>query len=109
GSEPLIDVDASEHICLLPDRAVLDVRIVERLHKMVDKGALDEVAALLALDLDSALPAMKAIGVPEFSDHLAGKTDLETALRLATFSTRQYVKRQTTWLRHQIGAHWTVC
>ncbi|MGL4488163.1 MAG: tRNA (adenosine(37)-N6)-dimethylallyltransferase MiaA, partial [Rhizobiaceae bacterium] len=46
GSEPLIDVDASEHICLLPDRAVLDVRIVERLHKMVDKGALDEVAAL---------------------------------------------------------------
>jgi tRNA dimethylallyltransferase len=106
GSEPLIAVEASEHVCLLPERSVLDGRIVARLHKMIAQGALDEVAALSALMLDPALPAMKAIGVPEFRDHIAGKTDLETALRLATFSTRQYVKRQTTWLRHQLGAQW---
>ncbi len=107
-SAPLIDVDQSEHICLLPDRAILDERIVRRLNMMVREGALDEVAALVALGLDPALPSMKAIGVPEFSDHLSGKTDLETALRLATFSTRQYVKRQTTWLRHQLGPQWLI-
>lgn len=106
GSEPLIDVHASEKICLLPERPVLDVRVLERLHKMVQQGALDEVSALLALKLDAALPSMKAIGVPEFIDHVAGKTDLDTALRLANFSTRQYVKRQTTWFRHQLGANW---
>jgi tRNA dimethylallyltransferase len=106
GSEPLIDLGTSDYFCLLPDRAVLDVRVVSRLHKMVEEGALREVAALQALRLDPALPAMKAIGVPEFTDHLDGKTDLETAIRLATFSTRQYVKRQTTWLRHQLGPQW---
>ncbi len=106
GSEPLIDLNSSEYICLLPDRAVLDVRIIARLHKMVEEGALSEVAALRALALDPALPSMKAIGVPEFMDHLDGKTNLETAIRLANFSTRQYVKRQTTWLRHQLGPQW---
>ena len=109
GSDPLIDVAASDHMYLLPDRAVLDERIVKRLQTMVEIGALDEVKALMALHLDPALPAMKAIGVPEFMDHLAGKTDLETALRLANFSTRQYVKRQATWLRHQLGPQWRSC
>jgi tRNA dimethylallyltransferase len=107
-SRPLIDVETSDHIYLMPERAVLDVRIVARLHKMVRDGALEEVAKLRALHLDPALPAMKAIGVPEFTGYLAGKMDLEAALRLVTFSTRQYVKRQTTWLRHQTGPQWSI-
>jgi tRNA dimethylallyltransferase len=106
GSAPLIDVETSEKLCLMPERSVLDVRVIDRLQRMVKTGALEEVAALVALQLDKALPAMKAIGVPEFIDHVVGKTDLETALRLANFSTRQYVKRQTTWFRHQLGADW---
>jgi tRNA dimethylallyltransferase len=109
GSEPLIDVGASEHLCVLPERSLIDVRVINRLHKMVEEGALDEVSQLLTLGLDPSLPAMKAIGVPEFADHISGKTDLETALRLANFATRQYVKRQTTWLRHQLGPHWQYC
>ncbi len=106
GSEPLVDVDASEKICLLPERSVLDERVIARLHRMVKTGALEEVAALMALQLDKTLPAMKAIGVPEFIDHVIGNSDLETALRLANFSTRQYVKRQTTWFRHQLATNW---
>ncbi len=106
-TKPLIDLDRVERILLLPDRALLSQRIVTRLAQMVDKGALDEVRALLALDLDAALPAMKAIGVPEFAAHVRGETSLETALELAAISTRQYAKRQSTWFRNQPGPEWS--
>ncbi len=105
-TEPLIDMVHAERFLLLPDRALLSPRIETRLRQMADKGALDEVRALLALDLDPALPAMKAIGVPEFAAHLRGETNLETALERAAISTRQYAKRQSTWFRNQLGPEW---
>jgi tRNA dimethylallyltransferase len=73
---PLIDMDRAERIVLLPDRALLSGRIAARLSQMAETGALEEVRALIALDLDPALPAMKAIGVPEFAAHLRGETGL---------------------------------
>jgi tRNA dimethylallyltransferase len=105
-SEPLIDMARADCICLLPDRAVLAGRIAKRLRLMVEHSALGEVLALVALKLDPALPAMKAIGVPEFSAHLRGEIGLETAIALAAISTRQYAKRQSTWLRNQLGPEW---
>ena len=85
---------------------MLASRIEQRLQLMVERGALEEVRALMDLRLNAALPAMKAIGVPEFAAHLRGETDLETALRLAGNSTRQYAKRQYTWFRNQCGLEW---
>jgi tRNA dimethylallyltransferase len=105
-SAPLIDIDSADHILLLPDRPLLSQRIAVRLRQMVDKGALDEVRALLALGLNPALPAMKAIGVPEFAAHVRGEASLETALEMAAISTRQYAKRQSTWFRNQLGPEW---
>ncbi len=105
-SAPLIDMERADRILLLPDRAVLSERIERRLRQMVDNGALDEVGALLALKLDPALPAMKAIGVPELAAHVRGETGLEAALQLAAISTRQYAKRQSTWFRNQLGPEW---
>ncbi len=56
--------------------------------------------ALLALDLDPALPAMRAHGVPELSAYLRGELDLEEAARRVELVTGQYTKRQATWFRH---------
>ena len=67
---------------------------------MLEAGALDEVRALLALDLDPALPAMRAHGVPELSAHLRGELTLEEAVRRIELVTGQYTKRQATWFRH---------
>jgi tRNA dimethylallyltransferase len=67
---------------------------------MLREGALDEVRALLALDLDPALPAMRAHGVPELSAHLRGETSLDTAKHRIELVTGQYTKRQATWFRH---------
>lgn len=93
-------------LCLLPPRPDLYAACDRRLEAMVAPaeghgGAVEEVAHLLALDLDPALPALKAVGVPEFTAYLAGEANLEQALVRAQQATRRYAKRQTTWLRHQ--------
>ena len=56
--------------------------------------------ALLALGLDTALPAMRAHGVPEISGFLRGEWSLEHAARRTELVTGQYTKRQATWFRH---------
>lgn len=87
-------------VCL-PERSVLYAACDARVRAMVAQGALAEVEALRALDLDPALPVMKALGVAEFGRHLEGRLALEDAIRLVQTKTRRYAKRQTTWLRTQ--------
>lgn len=87
-------------IRLDPPRPVLAEAIATRFAAMLAQGAVEEVAALLALGLDPALPAMRAHGVPEISALLRGELSLEEAGRRTELVTRQYTKRQATWFRH---------
>ena len=91
-------------ILLMPPREALYAAIGARFAAMMERGALEEVAALRARGLDPALPAMKALGVPELSRHLDGEIAREAALSAARQATRRYAKRQITWFRHQIVA-----
>ena len=88
-------------VVLEPARDALYAVCDRRLAAMATGGALEEVQALLARGLDPSLPAMKALGVPEFSRHILGQTSLSTAIEEAQRSTRRYAKRQFTWFRHQ--------
>ena len=88
-------------IALEPTRAELYARCDARLEMMLSKGALAEVEALLARNLDPALPALKAVGVQPLAAYLRGETTLETALTAAQQDTRRYAKRQMTWMRGQ--------
>jgi tRNA dimethylallyltransferase len=99
----LLDEFSLERIVLNPDRDVLRARIARRFEAMFESGAVEEVEALLALDLDPSLPGMKAIGVPEISAWLDGKLSREEAIELATIATRQYAKRQRTWFRNRMS------
>ncbi len=93
-------------IVLMPPRAEMYAAIDARFEGMITAGALDEVRALDRLGLDPALPAMKAVGVRELRGHLRGEGDLEAAVEAAKRASRNYAKRQCTWLRHQVtGAH----
>lgn len=90
-------------------RLVLDVPRVElyrrcdtRLEAMLDEGALDEVRALLAQKLDPELPLMRAVGVEALAAHIAGHLDRDEAIRQAQTQTRNYAKRQLTWLRRNM-------
>jgi tRNA dimethylallyltransferase len=103
---PLVDAESATKIVIEPDRAELSERIETRLSRMVAEGAQEEVRALLAMHLDPALPAMKAIGVREFSGVLDGTVTQAEAIAAAAAATRRYAKRQATWFRHQLGPGW---
>jgi len=92
-----------ERFVLNPDRDVLRARIARRFEMMFASGAVEEVQALRALDLDPALPVMKAIGVREIGDWLDGVIGRDEAITLATIATHQYAKRQRTWFRNRMG------
>lgn len=101
SGEPAIDGWMA--VALEPPRAELYARCDARLHAMVVGGAVEEVRALMARDLDPALPAMKAVGVREFAAHLRGETGLDAAVAAAQQETRRYAKRQLTWMRGQMA------
>jgi tRNA dimethylallyltransferase len=99
---PLIDRGKVACIVVEPDRALLHDRIAARAEGMIAEGAIDEARALIALGLDPELPAMKAIGVRELGDHIAGRASLSEAIAGIKTETRRYAKRQMTWFRHQM-------
>lgn len=77
-----------------------------RLLDMVAGGAVEEVRALQARaaeeGLDPALPIFKALGYRPLAAHLRGETTLDAAIVETQQQTRNYAKRQETWLRHQL-------
>jgi len=93
---------ATERMFINIDRSELYARAEARFDVMMAEGALEEVRALLALALSSALPAMRAIGVPELAAYLRGQLSLEEAIVRAKTATRHYIKRQLTWWRGQM-------
>lgn len=91
---------------LLPDRQALYDRCDRRFARMLQAGAVAEAEALLARNLDPMLPVMRAIGVPEIAGYLRGDWPLAEAEARGAQATRNYAKRQFTWLRHQPPPAW---
>jgi tRNA dimethylallyltransferase len=106
GMPAILDPDRALKIFLDVDRAELHRRIDARFDAMLAAGALDEVRALAARDLDPMLPAMKAHGVPWLRRHLRGEIGPAEAAAGGKADTRRYTKRQVTWFRHQMPG-WT--
>lgn len=88
-------------IALTPPRIRLYNRIDRRFASMMMEGAMDEARALAERNLDPALPAMKAHGMPWLLSYLRGEISADTAAEYAKRDTRRYAKRQFTWISHQ--------
>jgi len=88
-------------LALLPqDRAVLHERIAARFRAMLTAGLVEEVRQLyLRGDLGPELPAMRAVGYRQVWAYLAGEISYEELPERAIVATRQYARRQLTWLR----------
>ena len=93
-------------IVLMPERQWVYDRCDARFEQMLENGAIEEVEALLERDLSPDLPVMRAIGVPEITQLIAGEITREEAISAGGQSTRQYAKRQFTWLRNQCPPEW---
>jgi tRNA dimethylallyltransferase len=102
----LIDPDRARKLVVLPERKLLHQRIDRRFAQMMDLGAVEEVKALLSLDVPSESPVMKAIGVSQIAAMLSGEMSRDEVIEKASAATRQYAKRQMTWFRNQMDETW---
>ncbi len=88
-----------------PDRDTLYARCNARFDQMVETGILDEVAALDALigngTVPEKAPITHALGFHPLRTHLHGNMSLDDAIERAKQETRNYAKRQVTWLNNQ--------
>lgn len=98
--------------CLLPERETHRARIEQRLHVMLGGNMLEEVAAFAArVDSGAVQPTaqlVKAHGFRAFAAMLKGDMGRHEAIERTVNETRQYAKRQKTWMRHQIVADETL-
>jgi tRNA dimethylallyltransferase len=97
--QPILDLNETIPLAVSIDRDVLAERIDKRFAQMVEEGALDEALQLKALNFDPTLPVMLALGVGPLVRHVAGEITLGEAIEMGAAETRQYAKRQRTWLR----------
>ncbi len=92
-------------IALIPEnRAWLHARLEQRFDQMLTQGVVDEVRRLLARgDLNTHLPAIRAVGYRQIWDYLINEIDYNQMRDRAIVATRQLAKRQMTWLRSEKG------
>ena len=95
-------------IAIMPPRVALYERINQRFDHMLMHGAIDEVARLMARQLDSDVPLMKALGVAPIAAFLQGDITKDAAASIAKRDIRRYAKRQMTWARNNFNAQITV-
>jgi tRNA dimethylallyltransferase len=92
-------------LALVPsDRSVLHRRIAERFDVMLAEGLVGEVEALRAkYRLDAGLPSMRCVGYRQVWAVLEGEQPATGLRDRGIFATRQFAKRQLTWLRTTAG------
>jgi len=88
-------------VALVPDNDLNDQRIAHRAIKMVQNGWIEEVERLKRAGYLPSDPGFRAIGYPEWWKVLAGEMKADEAVERITVATRQYAKRQRTWLRSE--------
>ncbi len=81
------------------ERQKLYERINLRVDKMVQQGLFQEVEGLLKQGISKDCQPMKAIGYKEIISFLEGEIDKQTAVDLVKQHSRNYAKRQMTFLR----------
>jgi tRNA dimethylallyltransferase len=90
-------------VVLTVPRPVLHQRILRRAEQMVERGVIEEVAAVLSEGLPENAPGLDSIGMREAVDYLQGRIPRDQVAAAIATSTRQYAKRQETWFRHQLA------
>jgi tRNA dimethylallyltransferase len=101
---PVLTAEPGQAFVVSPPRDVLVHRIDARCEAMLGQGAIDEVSALAALGLDETLPAMRALGVGPIRRLVEGRLARQQVSEAMKIETRQYAKRQLTWLRRNMSA-----
>lgn len=90
---------AGPGFCIVRHTDELDARIARRAEQMLRDGAIEEVAALEGLTLSTT--ASKTLGLAQVQEYLKGRLTRSELVSAISLATRQYAKRQRTWLRRE--------
>jgi tRNA dimethylallyltransferase len=90
-------------IALDVPREDLYARIDARVDRMIAAGLVEEARALLP---QREANALRTVGYREFFEHFDDRITLEEAIELIKQHTRNYAKRQLTWLRRDPDWKW---
>jgi len=104
SSQKIRDVDYIK-VGLWVDKDDLNLMISDRVDEMILKGFVNEVEELRNR-YSSKLKPFRSIGYKEICDYLDSKITLEDAINLIKIRTRQFAKRQRTWLRKDSEIIW---
>ncbi len=96
------DFDIKKY-AILWDRQELIERIDKRVDMMMEQGLLEEAKALYP---KRHLNALNTVGYKELFAYFDGDCSLDEAVEQIKIHTRQYAKRQMTWLRKDTGYQW---
>ena len=88
------------------NRDDLRARIDRRVDIMVEEGLLQEVQSLLSSGIPRTATALQAIGYKQFLAVEEGCATVDEAVEEVKLRSRQYAKRQLTWLRRNEAIHW---
>ena len=88
------------------DREEMKRAIDARVDGMVEAGLFEEVQSLLAAGVPRSATAMQAIGYKEALSFFDGRATREEAAAEIKLRSRQYAKRQLTWLRRDRDIYW---
>lgn len=90
-------------IGLNTERALLYQRINQRVDSMLEEGLLEEARFVYEL---GEVQASQGIGYKEFYPYFKGEESLENVVKQLKMNSRRYAKRQLTWFRNRLDAHW---
>ncbi len=96
---PVVPPTATVKIVIDMPRDELYRRSDTRFDQMLAGGAIEEVIALSKKKYDPSLPIMRALGVQPLLAHIRGDIELAVAVEATKTETRNYIKRQSTWLK----------
>ena len=95
-------------VSIMPQREHLYAAINARTECMLENGALKEVSNFAPPETSLLSSGLNSIGYKELRTHLDGELTYEAALTKIQQRTRNYAKRQGTWMRHQIKSDYVI-
>lgn len=101
--EPVYDIFLAG--CTM-DKELLHRRIGQRTAMMMEEGLEEEIRNLLAQGVTFDDPSMRGIGYREWKPYFEGECTAGEVLEEIRKHSRQYAKRQYTWLNHQMPVRW---
>jgi tRNA dimethylallyltransferase len=105
GSHDTPPFDILRLVVAPTDREALHGLIRQRFLAMLEQGLVDEVRGLCERgDLHPGLPSIRAVGYRQVWAYLQGEYDYPQMVERGVIATRQFAKRQYTWLRREAQA-----